>query len=389
MDAGVGRSSLVGAARLHFYVRNYVREQYNILGCTFQETGFWSPKWVFSLLVHISHFYLLCYSSHEVIIMNRRNNEMIEATRYICCVVVLCIHCALPQPIGEYFNRYGRFAVPFFLLVSGFYFYGGNSTVKSLKKIKQTAIIILINAPICLTWNCVNSYIGTGSFINWIHNYPVLHTCRDLLLFNRAVFINSSFYYLFMLLYVYVFCFLIVIIPHTSRKIVRTTAFLLLIIGYCIHHFTNHAWYHVGNFLFTGIPLFFVGHFLHENSIILRTLNKFSFPLVILSAFFTYTETHFLGGTYLTIGQVLFAIIVLSLCIHNEEKTSGILAYLGSNTSMIIFIYHCQIRDTVLMFINKRTLLYPISVILLSTSLGVIVSSLLNMTEKKSCRWIK
>ena len=313
--------------------------------------------------------------------MKNRSNQMIEAMRYICCLVVLCIHCNMPQPVGNLFNKYGRFAVPFFLLVSGYYAYSYDLTEKSIKKFKQTLHIVLIHGSFCIAWNCANSYFGSGSLISWAHPYFSINTAKELLLFNRAIFINSSFYYFFLLLYLYLFCVFVGRCKHISITGIYCLSAILYITGYCIYHFLNKPWYFVGNFLFTGIPLFFLGHMLHSKFHMFVLFFKKPLIVIGIGVVTTYAETHLLHGTYMTIGQVLVAVALLFICVNNSHKNMGTLAMLGSECSMFVMIYHCQIRDTVSLIINKYSWRFPLIVLVFTTSLGILYSQLKSISK--------
>lgn len=313
--------------------------------------------------------------------MKNRSNQMIEAMRYVCCLVVLCIHCNVPQPVGGLFNKYGRFAVPFFLLISGYYAYNYDLAEKSIKKFKQIIRVIFVHGLICIVWNCVNSFFGSGSFISWAYPYFSISTVKELLLFNRAVFVNSTFYYFFMMLYLYLFCVLIGKCKHISINGIYYISAVLYLTGYCIHHFLNKPWYFVGNFLFTGIPLFFLGHMLHSKSRMLVLFSKYPFVVLCIGFVTTYFETHLLHGTYMTIGQALVAVALLFICVNNRHKNIGTLSMLGSECSMFVMIYHCQIRDTISLIIDKSSWRFPLIVLMFTTSLGVLCSQLKSISK--------
>ena len=74
-----------------------------------------------------------------------RNNQMIEIMRFIASVVILLIHCGLPGRSGNLINHFGHFAVPFFLLTSGYFSGGENLSEKSAKKAKQTLFIVVVH----------------------------------------------------------------------------------------------------------------------------------------------------------------------------------------------------------------------------------------------------
>lgn len=303
-----------------------------------------------------------------------RSNQMIEIIRFVSCVVILLIHCELPGCLGRLLNHYGRFAVPFFLLTSGYFAYGTNLSEKSAKKGKQTLSVIGIHGSLCLLWNCINSFLSTGSFTEWLVPYFTIKHLQNFVFYNRAVIFNSAFYYLFMLLYVYAFCQIICKL-HISIRYVYVIALFLFLVGYYKYQFTPVRWYEIGNFLFTGIPLFFLGYFLHEKKSFFLVAKGKEIPIMLLGFIITYLERIFLGGTYLSIGQITIAASLLCFCVNNSNIKFDVLAMLGS-CSLYIMLYHCQVRDTARVFIGLYPFRVALATLIISISVAVLIDSI-------------
>lgn len=304
-----------------------------------------------------------------------RTNQMIEIMRFLSCVVILLIHCALPDHAGRLLNHYGRFAVPFFLLVSGYFAYGGNLSEKSAKKAKQTLRLVFAHGTICIFWNCINSYLSTKSFTGWCYKYFTLDNLLDFIFYNRAIFINTVFYYLFMILYVYIFCLIVCRIKCISIHHIYVFALCLFLIGYYKLQFTSAQWYEVGNYLFTGIPIFFLGYFFHDKPDIFRVAKGKEIPIIFIGIFITYLEYTVLRSTYLSFGQTAIASSMLCLCINNSQIKGGFLAFLGSRCSILVMLYHCQIRDTARIFIGPHTFRVALFTLIVSVSVAVIIDA--------------
>lgn len=320
---------------------------------------------------------------------NNRNNQMIEIMRFLSCLVILFIHCGLPNPYGRFLNYYGRFAVPFFLLVSGYFAYGGDLSAKSAKKASQTLCLIFTHGTICILWNCVNAFLSSGSFTNWIQPYLTAKHFQNFVFYNRAIFINSVFYYLFMILYVYIFCLIVCKIKLISSRHVYGLALCLFLIAYYKLQFTSVDWYEIGNFLFTGIPLFFLGHFYHAKPQIFRTVKGKEVFIVLIGVLITYLECTMLRSTYLSFGQIAIASSLLCFCINNSNANGGILASFGSRCSLYVMLYHCQIRDTTRIFIGTHPRRIAFATMILSISIAVILDSLSSVTKVMKNSWYR
>ena len=306
--------------------------------------------------------------------MNNRKNQTIEMLRFISCIMVVFIHCPFPGLFGTFVCTYGCYAVPFFLMLSG-YFSFGDSREHIKKKMKDTVRIITIYGSICILWNCVNSWLRDGSFVSWMVPYIDIKTFLRFVLFNRAVFINSTFYYLFALLYIY--AFLVFMGTNLSHNNNLCYLFIgLYFVGYFLIHFAGKAWYYSGNFLFTGIPMLLIGRTLHQNAKIVCFVKGHEIWMVILGVLLTYIELVKLpSNEYTFIGQVLVAISLLCYSINNaEKKFMSVIVKSGTYYSLYIMVFHCEIRDTLSIFWkNTTSAFFPIVVFSLSYLLAFVL----------------
>ena len=135
-------------------------------------------------------------------------------------------------------------------------------------------------------------------------------------------------------------------------------------------------WFVVGNFLFTGIPLFFLGHFFHAKQQIFRAMKGKEIPIILFGLFVTYLEANMLNGTYLSIGQITIVSSLLCLCINNSHIKGGFLAFLGSHCSLYVMLYHCQIRDTAQIFVGPHPFIVALVTLIISISVAIIIDSL-------------
>lgn len=311
-----------------------------------------------------------------------RSNQMIELVRLVASAFVLFIHCPFPRPVGTYISIIGRFAVPFFLLLTGYFSYNANPVQKSIKKLRDTIMIVIITGTICLLWNSLNSYISTKSFSQWIFQYLSLSVLKEFLLFNRAVFFNSVFYYFFIVIYVYLI-YIFACKTKTIRFFYLLSPVLFALLFYMC---TAFPWYWGGNFLFLGIPLFFLGHYLHAHQTIIQSLKHKELPLMLFGIALTIIE--FLAkihSSYIFIGSVIIAISLLALCI-NEPETIRLtsLAKLGTSSSLHIMVFHCEIRDTLSHFVPSNTLLFPLVVLSASILLSIVINRISGFFNKVS-----
>ena len=121
----------------------------------------------------------------------------------IACICVVFIHVKFPNTLG-FIERFGRFAVPLFFVVSGFYLVNGEMDKVLLRERLKKKIIRLL---ILLAVSSVSYFIG-GFFssLNDLPHYFVetftLNKLWCFLLFNRPFIIVIN-WFILSLIYVY------------------------------------------------------------------------------------------------------------------------------------------------------------------------------------------
>ena len=312
----------------------------------------------------------------------QRSNQMIECLRFLGCVFVVFIHCPFPEPAGGFVKTLGRTAVPFLLLLSGYFSDNADPVKKAKKKLLDTLIIVLAAGTLCLLWNSVNSYLRWHDFLKWTIPYLKRETALNFLLYNRAVFFNSTFYYFFALIYTY--CIFILSCRTGTTKVFYCLIPFLLVMLFVAA--TKGKWYMGGNWLFLGIPFFFLGHFLHSHPAVIRCLKGKELLLILPGFLLALIEWKLEFHTdYIYIGSVISSAACLCLCINSGERPCPRpLVYLGSNCSLFIMILHCEVRDTLALFLPKDTYSFPLLVLGITIVLSVTASALFSVLPSRS-----
>ena len=306
--------------------------------------------------------------------MRMRSNQLIEACRFLACVMIVFTHVPFPSLVGSYIGAYSRFGVPFFLMLSGYYAYGQPCTGKLHKKLIDTLRIIFVGGTVCFIWNCINGYLSSYSFTAWIQPYINKQTVFNFLVFNRATFLNSIFYYLFMLVYIYTICIIFVKIRIKYNKWMLYAAIFLILISWDINHFTSYPWYYVGNVFFTGLPMFTIGYSLHTYPYILSKIKNHEPLIIIVGLLITCLEFNIKQyGNFVYLGQITVAFAILCYCLNNNNKEPfSIIVLAGTNITIYVMVIHCEIRDTLSLFLINNTYYFPIIVLVTSCIIAFI-----------------
>ena len=103
-------------------------------------------------------------------------------------------------------------------------------------------------------------------------------------------------------------------------------------------------WYYVGNFALTGIPFFYLGHYIKSKDF--RIGSSKSLILIVTGFLMILLDNYLWGSSYCCVGTV---ILVLGLLLWGIEETdsnfiSGLAAF-GSAYSMLMFLLHCPVGN--------------------------------------------
>lgn len=190
-------------------------------------------------------------------VLQKRNNT-IDLLRFFTCPFILLIHCPLPAPLGDVLIHIGRYGVPFFLLVSGWFSYMPDTqgmVRHARKKLVDTFKLMGSFAVVYLILNSTSAVLRGDGLLSWMRSYTNLASAAYLILFNRALFWGSTGYYVFMLVYVYVLLLIIIRFNLLNKAFFLVP--ILLSANVLCGAFTNLPWFYYGNFLFTGLPFFY------------------------------------------------------------------------------------------------------------------------------------
>lgn len=303
-----------------------------------------------------------------------KRNASIDAVRAIACAAVLFIHCRFPAPVTQYMDALGRFAVPFFLMVSGFFTYraGREEAITVVRRHLWTTVkMTLAGTLLYAVSNTVHRLrLGQDAF-SWLNSLLSPEGVFNFFIFNRAIFLSSMMYYLFALLYVYAIFWLLL----KCNAVRHAEKLIPVLLGACVvlTEFVGTPWYYSGNFLLTGLPFFMLGHYFARRGKTYAQAQYFILPGIIL----TLVEAVFFhNDVYCYIGTLVMSISLFLACLHQPKaRVPHALVWFGRNCSVIVFLIHCAVRDQLYLFIPERPDIYlwirPLVILLVSCLLSI------------------
>ena len=283
-----------------------------------------------------------------------KQSQTVDVIRGVACIFVVLVHVPFPGILGMYIKSLARFAVPFFLINSGWQLYQAEQE-KTLSFAKQKfRKMLYLTGELCLIHiicNSINSVIGGGTLVSWLEPFWNLNTVKEFLIFNRAKVFSSVVYYMFMVLYVYVIFIVMISRKHEvcnkCFQIMKFAVPVLLCGNLYISEISNMKWYYAGNWFFTGIPFFFLGYFLSEwTAKQKKDCGKTAFITMIAGIVLTFVEIP-LGGddVYLYLGTIVMIVPLYYLASQSKRQYANGLLVFGKQYSLKIFMIHCIIYN--------------------------------------------
>lgn len=200
-----------------------------------------------------------------------RRNQSIECARILASFFVVFIHCSFPGTFGGFVNCLGRFAVPMFFAISGYFCYQ-LGTEKIGARMKHIFKLYLLAEFAYVLYNIFAVEYKSGSTIAYlICLIPSADEVGRWMFMNIPPYVGHLWYLLglvtcYVILWVYVRFF-------GGEKVDYRPFYLMavmLLIGHIILGVVDHIvetdilayWCRTG--LFTGIPMFAMGMFLRQ-----------------------------------------------------------------------------------------------------------------------------
>ena len=102
-------------------------------------------------------------------IRKSKRNQFLEAIRGVACILVVFCHFDIKGAIGTYIIAIARFAVPFFLILSGYYSYKKTPEENiryAKKKLISVTKMTFWGTIACVVSNSDISFYKVNSFFN-------------------------------------------------------------------------------------------------------------------------------------------------------------------------------------------------------------------------------
>ena len=338
-------------------------------------------------------------------------NCCIDTIKGFACIAVVLIHYNWGNTFSTLIQVVGRFAVPFFFFVAGFYLPDHNSNItpaKVLQKIKHICILlsksILFYSLFCILWNlAMDSNWNLAAFVQ---EKITADAILKLILSSDPI-VYGHLWYLLATMSCYVLLFFI------CRLLNRCGSFFLFIVLAALYILFAEfrAIFGIRNsyplpggkaliisnlFFLRALPFVVYGIFLRKMNTMHCRLPVSVLLAICLLGFLCAMIEHYYYGTILMYVGTFISVIAMSLIARSyPEKRIAVMEYIGSRLSVYVYIDHIAVGKTIDLIYTKLhlwgntpwKLLRPILALLSSLAVAqIIVFCKQKMTVKKNCR---
>lgn len=291
--------------------------------------------------------------------VNPKRNDNIDALKTICAFLVVCIHIKFPSNIDFLISPLERCAVPIFFMISG-YFYCFSWEKK--KKINQIKKLVNLTITINIFYLVVNGSVSLLRGMS-IYNYMVSTISLKkvlLLMVTNDNAISGHLWYMSAIIYTLIFFNLF---PElNSYKKFRYLIIVALLVGDLVlgkysllilkHEFP--LWIS-RNFLFVGIPYFWIGNIIKEKNYYKIYASSKLLPFFYATSI---VENYFVsvcGWETLRdhgISTTMLSVLIFTSMIRLKQRDS-VLSKIGSTYSQNIYLFHPFVISVLNMIITQ------------------------------------
>ena len=309
----------------------------------------------------------------------------------IASIFVVFIHIRFPGLFGRIIENAGRFAVPLFFAIAGFFLYQPGITVQEFReklkrRLKRVSILFLISGTLYLICGVV------GHFFNLGYSFSELNASNIIALFllNNPL-VSQHNWFLLALIYAYVFMYLFpkFFIGKDKWLILFISVLGFVLVGHIVAYQFDWGVETIPycifrNWLLSAVPFISLGILLKRKEEALRVF-KLKFvvigliitSLLMIGELFLYQEVlHALPefGVF----NVLFVVLLVCLAIQRPDFGGRIkLTHINGNWTKYVYILHMFISFLIigllmLLKINENEVaLYFLPAIVVLVAFGV------------------
>lgn len=264
--------------------------------------------------------------------------------RLLCAVIIFFVvfeHCRIDSPVTEYIVGIGRFAMPIFLMLSGYYIFSndGHSEKRLPQKTIRILALLIILKLLYLAIDIVYCCFGV---------YTIEYVIHGFLIWTDY---NTHAWFLYSLFGVYMFWLILAHFKIDYRKTYILVP-IVLVIDLLFAEFLpmfgmDTVKIGESTYPFIGIPFFIMGYIIHRHRDRIEEIfsNAALWIMIVLGTVLSAIGTALVPTSNLFVGSVMlaFAIFVGSFRIPSDRLRCRPLEYVGRHLVVWIYVIHAAI----------------------------------------------
>lgn len=312
-------------------------------------------------------------------IIETKRIHSIDCMRYIMAFFVVCIHIPFESAAGNVAVAFGKIAVPFFLVVCGYFLYrnDNNEFFARLKKQTIRVLAITIGANILfIAYSAISSFVKYGNLNSFTGNFTG-NNIVDFLLYNMSPF-GGHLWYLGSLLYALVI--LMILCKTKIHKYVMFASPVLLGVYIALTWFGHAEYFVYRNALLVTLPYVMMGCLIRRyEDKLMKIKSPVLFGLLLVLCVTNVIELNVYSrgtGVPFFSAEILVYVVVLLMLKFRDFGKGTLMEKLGSKCSLFIYIVHMLVILLISDFVPDHTGFLttygPVTVFIVTTLIAVL-----------------
>lgn len=318
--------------------------------------------------------------------LKSQREYFIDCMRLLMAFFVVFIHAPFGGKAGEIFFCFGKMAVPFFIVVSGYFCFSDKTEIFEKRIKKQAERIFLL----CVGANFLYAYlylIGNklGVISEGIHLRVNDASLKDLFLYNQSP-VADHLWFLGSLFYAFVL--MLVLIKLKIYKYILHFAPVFLGIYLYLFYNGEGKFIQYRNVLIVTLPYFMMGCLIHWYKQKIREKIKPGILMSAAAAFSVFVVFEYLlrknaDVPYLSI-EVLVYLVVLICLYYSHIGSKGVVWWLGSKCTLSIYILHMGVLWYFWFVHASFSKAYPAAVTVAAFMLPLLISAFIKIIKNNA-----
>lgn len=293
------------------------------------------------MLNRVNRYFIQAFSVTQKETEISTRNHSIDVIRFMACFLVVCIHAPFHGTLGAVFIAFGKIAVPFFLVVCGYYLYSNNNFTFRHRLKKQIKRIFFLTIFSYLGYLVISYlFLFNQSWTELVDQCFRKESIMNLLLYNLPP-VADHLWFLGSLLYALILIFIL-----NKFKIDQYIMFAAPILLGCYVYFSRSQeapYYVYRNVLLVTMPYVMMGALIRRyEKHLIRCKSKVLIGIAFLLCISNLLELRYyqtVGIAFISAELLVYVIVLLCIKCPNVGKGT-VVERIGREYSLFIYIVH-------------------------------------------------